>query len=115
MVVLINTGLPDTIAEAIKFGVPDKWKSAYHFLQIAATEKLQREGLINFDNLSFIRYKCPKCEQCIYVLPDVAGRFDWLYHMKCFPFAPPQKTYALIRGDMVQGKDIPAGAEIRRY
>ena len=50
MVVLLQTGLPTIAVDAIKKGIlEDKWKSSYQFLQLAAIEKLQREGLINFD------------------------------------------------------------------
>lgn len=114
MVVMLNTGLPTIVALAIEEGVnQSKWNSSYHFLQQAAIEKLQREGLINFDNITFIHYLCSDCNRHIYVLPEIAGLYGYLYCTKCHPITP-QKDKALTRINTILGKEIPQGSEIRR-
>ena len=116
MVVLINTGLPQISFEAIRVGVEQKkWKSPYQFLQEAATEKLQREGLINFDNITFVHYICSGCGRHIYVLPELSGLKEWFYCIKCYPNGGATKDKALLRNGISIGKDIPKDAEIRRF
>lgn len=117
MVVLLNTGLPKIVVSAIENGtLQKKWHSYYHFLQLAALEKLQREGLINFDTITFIHYSCPNpiCNRHIYVLPEIAALKEWHYCLKCYPKLSPTKDKALIRNGTSIGKDIPKDAEIRR-
>ncbi len=114
MVVLLQTGLPNIAVSAIENGtVQKKWNSSYHFLQLAALEKLQREGLINFDNITFIHYFCSSCNRHIYILPEIAGLHEWLYCSKCHPHATTKEN-SMIRNGTVFGKDIPKTAEIRR-
>lgn len=114
MVVLLNTGLSKLVVSAIESGTQNKkWNSSYHFLQLAALEKLQREGLINFDNVTFIHYFCPKCNRNIYVLPEIAGLKEWFYCTKCYPNSTVKEN-SLIRNGTVLGKEIPTDAEIRR-
>lgn len=115
MVVLLQTGLPKIAITAIETGTSShKWNSSYHFLQLAALEKLQREGLINFDEIIFIHYFCPECSRQIYVLPEIAGLREWFYCTKCYPKSPPLREKSLVRNGTVLGKDIPKNSEIRR-
>ncbi len=114
MVALLQTGLPAIAVDAIRDGVlKDKWKSPYQFLQLAAIEKLQREGLVNFDNVTFIHFFCPECKRQIYTLPELAGLHEWFYCTKCHPNSTT-KEHALIRNGTCLGKDIPKDSEIRR-
>lgn len=114
MVVTLNTGLPKIVFDAIEDGTKqEKWHSSYHFLQQAAIEKLQREGLINFDAIIFIHYFCAKCNRHIYVLPEIAALKEWHYCSKCYPNSTTKEN-ALIRNGTSLGKEIPKDAEIRR-
>lgn len=114
MVTLLQTGLPSIAITAIQNGTEQKkWNSSYHFLQLAALEKLQREGLINFDKATFIYFLCSTCNRHIYVLPEIAGLHEWLYCTKCYPNGTT-KEHSLIRNGTFVGKDIPKESEIRR-
>lgn len=114
MVVLLQTGLPSIVISAITSGVTQKkWNSSYHFLQLAALEKLQREGLINFDNITFIHYFCPTCNRHIYVLPEISGIQEWFYCIKCYPNSTIKEN-SMVRNGTALGKEIPKEAEIRR-
>lgn len=114
MVDFINTGVPKIISAAIADGITQKkWKSSYQFLQQASIEKLQREGLINFDNITFVHFYCKGCNRQIYVLPEIAGLHEWHYCLKCYPNSTT-KDKALVRNGTSLGKEIPNDAEIRR-
>ena len=41
-----STWLDSDTVKAINRGIPEKWENSYQFLQIAAKEKLEREGLL---------------------------------------------------------------------
>jgi hypothetical protein len=114
MVVLLQTGLPKVAVSAIENGTQQRlWNSSYHFLQIAALEKLQRDGLINFDEITFIHYFCSTCTRHIYVLPEIAGLHEWFYCTKCHPNSTTKEN-SLIRNGTILGKEIPKDSEIRR-
>jgi hypothetical protein len=108
---VITTNLSPQYELAIIAGIPNKWQSKYHFLQLAAKEKLIKEGLISDETSQFIHYHCIFCNRDIYISPEMAGMYEWIYCSVC---GKKDKKDAMERKEITLGKYIPAGAEIKK-
>lgn len=106
----INTHLTSEIEAAILAGIPDKWKNKYQFLQLAAKEKIERDGLLPDNEPKYIHFQCIYCEREIYVKPDVAGMFEYIWCTIC---GKSEKKDAMHRIDIVPKRFVPAGATVR--
>lgn len=105
-----ETHLCSEIEAAVIAGIPEKWKNKYQFLQMAAKEKIERERLFFNNELKYIHFQCIYCAREIYVKPDVAGMFEYIWCTVC---AKSEKKDAMHRIDIVTKSKVPAGATVR--